>query len=126
MLLDVDHFNRINDRFGHSCGDEVLRNVAAILNRTKRADEAAYRFGGEEFAVLMPGTNVQGALALGERIREAMHAFPWEKESVTISMGIAVWTDNWTSDDLVDNADAALYRAKEGGRDCFICYNCEA
>lgn len=126
MLLDVDHFKRINDRFGHPYGDEVLRNVATILNRSKRADEPACRIGGEEFTVLMPRTDAQGAMVLGERIREAMHAFQWEKEPVTISMGIAVWTDNWSSDDLVDNADAALYRAKEGGRDRFICYNCEA
>ncbi|SDF82018.1 diguanylate cyclase [Terriglobus roseus] len=125
MLLDVDHFKRINDRFGHPCGDEVLRNVATILNRTKRADEVACRFGGEEFTILMPGTDAQGAMVLGERIRKAMHAFEWDKEPITISMGIAVWTDGWSSDDLVDNADAALYRAKEGGRDRFICYNCD-
>lgn len=125
MLLDVDHFKRVNDRFGHPYGDEVLRNVATILNRTNRADEAACRFGGEEFAVLMPRTDAQGAVALAGRIREAMHGFHWEKEPVTISMGIAVWTDNWSSDDLVDNADAALYRSKKGGRDQFTCYNCE-
>jgi len=125
MLLDVDHFKRINDRFGHPCGDEVLRNVATILNRTKRADEVACRFGGEEFTILMPDTDPQGAMALGERIRKAMHAFEWEKDPVTISMGIAVWSDGWSSDDLVDNADTALYRAKEGGRDRYICYNCD-
>jgi diguanylate cyclase (GGDEF)-like protein/PAS domain S-box-containing protein len=125
MLLDVDHFKSINDRFGHSCGDDVLRNVATILNRTTRAEEAACRFGGEEFVILMPGTNAQGAMALGRRIREAMHAFHWEKEPVTISMGISVWTENWSSDDMVDNADAALYSAKKGGRDRYICYNCE-
>lgn len=126
MLLDVDHFKQINDRFGHPCGDEVLRNVATILNRTKRADEVACRFGGEEFTILMPDTTDHGAMSLGRRIREAMHAFEWEKEPVTISMGIAVWKDGWSSDDLVDNADAALYRAKEEGRDRYVCYNCEA
>jgi diguanylate cyclase (GGDEF)-like protein/PAS domain S-box-containing protein len=125
MLLDVDHFKRVNDRFGHPCGDEVLRNVATILNRTKRADEVACRFGGEEFTILMPETDAQGAMALGERIRKAMHAFEWENDPITISMGIAVWTDGWSSDDLVDNADAALYRAKDGGRDRYVCYNCD-
>ena len=126
MMLDVDHFKRVNDTFGHPYGDDVLRHVAAILNRTKRADDVACRFGGEEFAVLMPGADAEGANALGERIREAMHAFEWEKTPITISMGISMFTSMLSSDDLVDNADAALYMAKKGGRDRYVCFNCEA
>jgi diguanylate cyclase (GGDEF)-like protein/PAS domain S-box-containing protein len=126
MMLDVDHFKNINDRFGHSCGDDVLRNVATILNRTKRADDVACRFGGEEFAILMPGAVGEGAMALGERLREAMHAFAWEKTPVTISMGIALFSPTDSSDDLVDKADAALYLAKNSGRDRYVCSNCDA
>ncbi len=126
MMLDVDHFKNINDRFGHSCGDDVLRSVASILNRAKRADDVACRFGGEEFTILMPGSSGEGAMALGERIREAMHAFAWEKTPVTISMGIALFSPADSSDDLVDKADAALYLAKNSGRDRYVCSNCAA
>ena len=126
MMLDVDHFKQINDRFGHPCGDDVLRHIAAILNRTKRAEDVACRFGGEEFAILMPGADAEGAMALGDRIREAMHAFEWEKTPVTISMGISLFSGHLSSDDLVDNADAALYTAKKTGRDRYVCHNCEA
>ncbi|MEK6398677.1 MAG: diguanylate cyclase, partial [Terriglobus sp.] len=125
MMLDVDHFKKINDSFGHPYGDEVLRHVAVILNRSKRADDVVCRFGGEEFAILMPGTDPEGALALGERIREAMHAFEWKKGPVTISMGISVFSSMQSSDDLVDNADAALYAAKKGGRDRYECFSRE-
>jgi diguanylate cyclase (GGDEF)-like protein/PAS domain S-box-containing protein len=126
MMLDVDHFKSINDRFGHSCGDDVLRSVASILNRTKRVDDVACRFGGEEFAILMPGAVGQGAMALGERLREAMHAFAWEKTPVRMSMGIALFSPTDSSDDLVDKADAALYLAKNSGRDRYVCSNCDA
>lgn len=125
MMLDVDHFKKVNDQFGHPYGDDVLRHVAAILNRTKRTEDVACRFGGEEFAILMPGTDREGAMALGERILEAMHAFEWEKAPVTISMGISLFAPSQSSDDLVDNADAALYAAKKGGRDRYECFSSE-
>jgi len=125
MMLDVDHFKKVNDQFGHPYGDDVLRHVAAILNRSTRSDDVACRFGGEEFAILMPGTDRDGAIALGERIRDAMHSFVWEKSPVTISMGISLFEAHQSSDDLVDNADAALYAAKKGGRDRYECYTSE-
>lgn len=117
MLIDVDHFKRVNDEHGHSYGDCVLRDVVTVLNRAKRGEDIACRFGGEEFAVLLPSTDIHAARHLANRTLEAMHLFPWEKMPITVSIGLAMCTNNCLSDELVDNADAALYRAKREGRD---------
>jgi diguanylate cyclase (GGDEF)-like protein/PAS domain S-box-containing protein len=121
LLLDIDNFKSVNDRFGHPYGDEVLRHVAAILNRTKRAEDVACRFGGEEFAILMPGGTIEGARSLSKRILDAMHTFPWEQEIVTASIGVAICSQTSSSDDLVDSADSALYRAKHEGKNRMVC-----
>ncbi|AFL90246.1 diguanylate cyclase (GGDEF) domain-containing protein [Terriglobus roseus DSM 18391] len=125
MLLDVDDFKNVNDRYGHPYGDVVLQHVASVLQRVKRAEDIACRFGGEEFAILLPGTPMEGAQRLAQRILDAMHAFPWEKECITVSMGLAMCKAQCTSDDLVDAADAALYSAKHAGKDRMMCEGCE-
>jgi diguanylate cyclase (GGDEF)-like protein/PAS domain S-box-containing protein len=125
ILLDIDNFKSINDRFGHPYGDAVLRHVAAILNRAKRAEDVACRFGGEEFAILMPGANIEGAQSLAQRILDSMHAFPWDREPVTTSIGMAMCSPTCSSDELVDSADSALYRAKHEGKDRMVCNGCE-
>ncbi len=112
LMIDVDNFKSVNDRFGHPYGDTVLRNVAKILTRSKRAEDVACRFGGEEFAILMPGSNIEGAKQLAQRVLDAMHAFAWEKEPITLSMGLAMCSLTCSSDELVDDADEALYTAK--------------
>ena len=126
MLIDVDHFKRVNDQFGHPYGDTVLKDVVGVLNRSKRGEDIACRFGGEEFAVLMPGTDLHAARHLANRMLEATHSFAWEKIPVTVSIGLAMCTEGCLSDDLVDNADAALYRAKREGRDRCILHEVDS
>lgn len=124
MLLDVDDFKKVNDRHGHLHGDDVLRHVAALLNRVKRAADVACRFGGEEFAILMPDTTIEGAQRLAQRIIDALHKSPWENEVVTVSLGLAMSSQDCSSDELIDFADSALYRAKREGKDRMVCHGC--
>jgi diguanylate cyclase (GGDEF)-like protein/PAS domain S-box-containing protein len=121
LMLDVDNFKSVNDRYGHPYGDEVLQHVSALLKRCKRAEDIACRFGGEEFAVLLPRTGIEGAQRLGRRILSAMHMFPWKHEPVTTSIGVAMCTGNGSPEALVHAADVALYRAKREGKDRMVC-----
>jgi diguanylate cyclase (GGDEF)-like protein len=127
-LVDIDHFKRFNDRYGHRTGDEVLRAVGQALARDVRAGDQAFRFGGEEFAVLAPDADPERVRSLGERLREAVasqRVLPppessWHGPlSVTASVGVAVAPSALiaTRTALVEAADHALYRAKDGGRD---------
>ncbi len=122
VMLDLDHFKDINDRFGHSAGDEVLRQVGRVLLRTIRFGDSAYRYGGEEFAVLLPEADSVVTLAVAERIRRELATLKIQLDAgrniaVTASLGIAVCPDNGTSvQDLVAAADTALYRSKSEGR----------
>jgi two-component system cell cycle response regulator len=124
LLLDLDHFKAVNDTYGHLVGDDVLRDVAALLTRTLRASDLAARYGGEEFLVLLPETDEAGAEAFAERIREAIEAFPFGARSgqpplrLTASVGVAAFPAARIEsvEDLVARADAALYRAKADGR----------
>ncbi|HVT88856.1 MAG TPA: diguanylate cyclase [Tepidisphaeraceae bacterium] len=119
LMLDLDHFKSINDRFGHPTGDEVLKRVAALLVESVRVEDVVCRYGGEEFAILAPNTET-GALPLAERLCAGMRAIeiPIRNELIklTISIGVAS-TIGMTDRALVAQADAALYRAKENGRD---------
>jgi diguanylate cyclase (GGDEF)-like protein len=136
MLVDVDHFKRINDRHGHLAGDECLQQVAARLKaQLKRPSDVLCRYGGEEFAVLLPDTPLPGALAFAHAIRESVAAAPMQCEGVmvdtTISIGLMVVTAEQTVDmnlpgitadlwaeKLLHRADQALYQAKKNGRNC--------
>lgn len=122
LLIDVDHFKKVNDQHGHPYGDCVLKDVVGVLNRAKRADDVACRFGGEEFAVLLPRTDLQAARVLADRMLQAIRDFAWERGAITVSIGLAMCLDTCLSDELVDNADAALYQAKRGGRDQVVLY----
>lgn len=121
VMLDVDNFKLLNDSFGHPYGDQTLRNIANVMQRVKRAEDVACRIGGEEFAILMPGSNTDGACSLCDRLLKTMEAFHWEHDPVTLSMGIALAHSGSTADDMVDRADAALYQAKRAGKNCFVC-----
>jgi diguanylate cyclase (GGDEF)-like protein len=122
LMLDLDHFKAINDRLGHPAGDEVLRQVARSLLRAVRVGDSAYRYGGEEFVILLPEADPVIARAVGERVRqgiEALNISVGEDRTVglTASIGIATYPDNGASiQELVAAADAALYAAKRGGR----------
>jgi len=116
IMIDIDHFKLFNDRFGHQRGDEALEMVAKVLADTARDSDTAYRFGGEELAVLCRETDVGGATELAERLRTAIER-RMAPEGVTASFGVAGLTANGESaDELVAAADRALYEAKHGGR----------
>lgn len=121
MMIDVDHFKQCNDRYGHDVGDAVLRETAHILKRGVRAGETVFRMGGEEFVVLCPGS-VAGAAAEGaERLRAAVEANRIKRGGTKISVNISVGVAEKSSatlkpDDLLRNADEALYESKRGGR----------
>ena len=116
LMLDIDHFKRYNDSHGHPEGDEVLRLVGAALRAALRPGDVAARFGGEEFAVLLPGIGGGLALKVAERIRRDLERTAWPHEPVTVSIGAAQATHDESPEHLVARADAALYRAKREGR----------
>lgn len=119
LLLDVDHFKRINDTFGHETGDEALKHVAALLRASARATDFVARFGGEEFLVVLPDTGEAGARIVAEKIRKAIAGkdVPLVGK-ITVSVGIAVVVAaDGNEDEALRRADRALYRAKAGGRD---------
>ena len=117
MLLDVDRFKSYNDAYGHPAGDELLRTVAILLSSLARETDLPARIGGEEFAVVLPETDLAGAHILAERARMEVERSSLFRRRVTVSVGIAAMTD-LTADTstLVQDCDAALYRAKEAGR----------
>jgi diguanylate cyclase (GGDEF)-like protein len=124
VFLDVDHFKRINDRLGHETGDRVLQQIAARLRSIIRETDLLFRWGGEEFVILLAHTGPSEATALGERIRAAVAGWPFQAAdghtpvAVTVSVGVA-GTTSWPEepDALIGRADAACYQAKEAGRD---------
>lgn len=117
LMIDVDFFKQYNDEFGHLAGDEILRELAAILKAGVRKTDLVARYGGEEFAVVLPQTPNEAARALAERLREAVETHAWEERPITISVGGAEFSPSYsTADDLVEAADSALYAAKRAGR----------
>lgn len=115
--VDIDDFKRINDSHGHPVGDEALRAVAAALRSAVREDDSVFRVGGEEFSVLMPGLIADDALAVAERLREAVAAIPFTMP-LRVSVGLASWpADGTERDELIACADLALYAAKRTGKD---------
>ena len=122
LSLDIDHFKRINDTHGHAAGDEVLRVVGRTIGSAIREVDKAFRVGGEEFAVLLAGTDIPGAMIAAERLRAAIASHPaslanGQTIAVTASIGVAAADSAKAPDDLLHAADAALYAAKSAGRD---------
>ena len=119
LLLDLDHFKQINDQRGHAVGDQVLANVGAVLRSVLRTRDFAGRNGGEEFAVLLPDTDVPAAIEIAERVRAAIAeiSLPGSDVSVTVSVGVGGFPDHASTLDRLERlADAALYLAKRHGR----------
>ena len=120
-LIDIDHFKRVNDLFGHFIGDRVLAEVGAVLRRMARSGDFAARFGGEEFLLVLVGAPEQKAVEVCERIREAIRAHDWPAIRpdlcCTVSMGIAPYRDELSVAEWLALSDQALYAAKRGGRD---------
>lgn len=121
MMIDVDHFKRINDTAGHAVGDRVLRNLARVLKETMRDTDCIGRYGGEEFLIVMPHQTQEGALIAAERVRRAVEKSedPGLALPVTVSIGVALWQDH-TREALLYIADQNMYRAKAKGRNRVI------
>ena len=127
MILDLDHFKRINDVFGHKAGDEVLARVADTILKNVRSTDNAARWGGEEFLVLASDTSAMNAVALAEKIRKAVKETYFEKlESITVSIGVAEYHVGEIFKDWYERADLALYQAKEEGRDRVVAHRSDA
>ncbi len=124
FLLDIDHFKKINDTFGHSCGDEILKQVATIISSHGREGDVVARYGGEEFVGLLPNTDQPACFARAENLRSLVESFPFANYTddkpirLTVSIGFVTYqeTDPKTIDQLLQEADMALYRAKAEGR----------
>jgi diguanylate cyclase (GGDEF)-like protein len=120
IMIDIDHFKRVNDNFGHPCGDMVIREIGARLTRTLRKYDYAGRYGGEEFFVLFSNTTSEVARSIAERFRKDVEdaGFSWESETLklTVSIGISQYIPGETPDRWISRADAAMYRAKQRGR----------
>jgi len=121
IMMDIDHFKLVNDRYGHMAGDEVLREVSGRCRNVIRKTDVLGRYGGEEFAVVLPETNLAGARKVAETLRQNIAAVPFAvavgELQVTISLGVAARTAETPSlDALLNRADEALYQAKKAGR----------
>jgi diguanylate cyclase (GGDEF)-like protein len=119
LMLDIDHLKHVNDRFGHPAGDAVIRQIAQTLKEVSRDNDTAARLGGEEFALLLAGVDLQRAAAAAERLRAALSGRPVDGVgTVTVSIGVASCPDNATSErTLYSASDSALYVSKNSGRD---------
>jgi len=126
LMLDLDRFKEVNDRFGHQWGDEVLKQAAAVIQSVLRGTDLLGRYGGEEFAVMMPETSAEEAASVAERIREKISQIMLDtgndKISVRVSIGVATLSpEELEVQSLINRADAALYSAKREGRDRVVC-----
>ena len=121
LALDIDRFKAVNDRYGHAAGDRVLRVIAWELTRSAGPDAVVARVGGEEFQVLLPGTDIDRATRFAEALREGCSRLEISTHSgairPTVSIGVSLLAGHQTLDDAARRADAALYRAKDAGRD---------
>ncbi len=121
LLLDIDHFKEYNDTFGHLEGDKVLQRLGAIIRSCLRRMDSAYRYGGEEFTVLLPETNCEEALTVAERIRASVEAsvfepIPGQRARVTISIGVTQFQPEEDLTQFIQRADKAMYHSKQSGR----------
>lgn len=132
LMIDVDHFKSINDKLGHAAGDSVLRQLALRLRECLRVMDAVGRYGGEEFCVVLPETNLVGAIRAGERVRKMISDTPFETGSgplgVSVSIGVASFGPGPSRviPDLIAQADFALLEAKRSGRNCVVAHELPA
>jgi len=137
LMLDIDHFKRYNDEYGHLAGDATLKQVASLLKENLRKVDMVARYGGEEFVMLLPETKREGAFEVAERIRSAIAHHPFriynQETKVTVSLGVALFPDHPESHgsklepqflvtELIQDADKALYQAKDEGRNRVILF----
>jgi two-component system cell cycle response regulator len=122
LMMDIDLFKEVNDTYGHLVGDALLKEIATIVRAKLRPDDTFVRYGGDEFAAVLPETLLQDAVNTAERLRQIVmaHEFTIEGESikVTISIGVIEFQKGWANDQLIKAADEMLYQAKHDGRNC--------
>jgi diguanylate cyclase (GGDEF)-like protein len=122
IMCDIDHFKNFNDTYGHSCGDEVLKSVARLIQNQTRSVDVAARYGGEEFCMLLPDTDAASAEIIAERIRKGIEGmaieYEGQKMSITLSLGVAQYDPNrdLAGKSVIDRADKAMYLSKQSGR----------
>ncbi|WP_332649088.1 sensor domain-containing diguanylate cyclase [Lysinibacillus sp. 54212] len=117
MIIDIDHFKKVNDTYGHQMGDFVLVKLATILQNHARPEDVVARFGGEEFTVILPNTDAKEALAISQNLNQAVEREAWEGSgTLTVSVGVATFNEEDTAATIIKNADDALYASKENGR----------
>lgn len=117
LMLDIDHFKKFNDSFGHQAGDDVLRETGRLLSHEVRAQDLAARYGGEEFVIMLRHSDALRAEQVGERILAAFRSHDWPHRAVTVSIGIAGAEAGDSSEEILKRADEAMYRSKQEGRD---------
>jgi len=120
-MLDIDHFKRVNDRYGHLTGDEVLEKIATLIRRNIRDTDIVGRYGGEEFIIILPKTNLSSSWGVAERLRTILEETEMKDSAgnvfaITVSQGLAGWERGEDATSLISRADEALYKAKEKGR----------
>lgn len=123
VLLDIDHFHKINDKFGHYVGDQVLTDLAELILSCVRGHDVVARWGGEEFVILMPDTDIFTARTLAKKLHEKINELRWDDElSCSCSFGITGWEAGTTASELFQQADDMLYQAKAAGRNQLCCW----
>jgi diguanylate cyclase len=115
-ILDIDHFKKVNDTYGHQTGDYVLEKLASTLKSQSRKEDIVARYGGEEFILLLPNIDTSESRSIAENLRRFIASSTWEIGRITVSIGIATFTSNDTDVTLLEKADQALYASKEQGR----------
>jgi diguanylate cyclase (GGDEF)-like protein len=124
MMFDIDHFKRVNDRYGHAAGDQILYGLTERCRTILRAVDLIGRYGGEEFVILLPETDRNAAQGVAERLRQMITAETFKTDAgplrITISIGITEATSQDTLSALIERADTALYNAKHAGRNCVM------
>ena len=126
LLLDIDHFKNINDSYGHGAGDAVLKWIAKVINDTVRGSDVVARYGGEEFTIILPKTDLNGAMSAAENIRQRISEQRLRTSTkqigrITCSIGVSLYNVNEGYEALITSADSAMYRAKQAGRDKVCC-----
>jgi len=125
MILDIDYFKKVNDTYGHTIGDNILKHLTKTVKLGLRESDTFARYGGEEFVILLPDTDIEGSLIVGEKIRSLVQDTPYVNSEVsiniTVSIGVRQYNDEKLLRELITKADEALYRAKENGRNRIEC-----
>ncbi|WP_339288571.1 sensor domain-containing diguanylate cyclase [Paenibacillus sp. FSL E2-0201] len=115
-IIDIDHFKKVNDTYGHQTGDYVLEKLSSILKVQSRKEDIAARYGGEEFVLLLPNTDVSESKTIAENLRQSIAYSTWEMGQITVSIGVATFIPTDSETTLLQKADQALYTSKEQGR----------